>query len=112
MRVWGVRALRQATEIGQVSRVLLQRRDRRTERKALMVMAIDLSRRQGVAAELPQVHVATRGRPLETLQVVAEAGRTLEVQAFLTNAVRELAVDGRPADWRTQTVGVNGGVRR
>eukprot|EP00969_Alexandrium_andersonii_P215274 9507835-Alexandrium_andersonii.AAC.1 len=36
MRVWGVRALRQATEIGQVSRVLLQRRDRRTERKALM----------------------------------------------------------------------------
>eukprot|EP00969_Alexandrium_andersonii_P269449 11909288-Alexandrium_andersonii.AAC.1 len=75
-------------------------------------MAIDLSRRQGVAAEPPQVHIATRGRPPETLQVVADAGRALEIQAFLTNAVRELAAGGRPADWRTQTVGVNGGVRR
>eukprot|EP00969_Alexandrium_andersonii_P079247 3495032-Alexandrium_andersonii.AAC.1 len=59
MRVRGARALRQASEVGQVSRVLLQRRGRRTERKALMVMAIDMSRRQGVAAEPPPAHVAT-----------------------------------------------------
>eukprot|EP00969_Alexandrium_andersonii_P330390 14602000-Alexandrium_andersonii.AAC.1 len=68
-------------------------------------MAIDARRRQGVAAEPPPVHVATRGRPPETLQVVAEAGRALEVEALLTNAVQELAEGGRPADWRTQNIG-------
>eukprot|EP00969_Alexandrium_andersonii_P048252 2117787-Alexandrium_andersonii.AAC.1 len=55
MRVWGARSVRLATEVGPVSRVLLQRNGRRTERKALLVMAVDMGRQQGVAAEPPQV---------------------------------------------------------
>eukprot|EP00969_Alexandrium_andersonii_P158603 7007203-Alexandrium_andersonii.AAC.1 len=75
-------------------------------------MAINMRRSQGVATEPPPVHVTTRGRPPETLQVVADAGRALEVEAFFTNAIRQLAENGRAADWRTQTIGVSGGVRR